>query len=372
MNKTILSIVGLLSFSVLSYASSGANSWANTQKQLKEPQLCDIRQNPNLCECHAPSKSQISNAFSLTLAVGQKIKALEESEKKAGRDLKVVVIERAGSSLENFLSYSDYNSKGQIQNFKQFLDEMIVQSSIDSSIGHVALNWRQMLKRETPQRPLQYSHIALAFKNHPKSDQNLGFWQINQLLYNCTDGHSSVFQTGMTSFFLDDMKNYKARILVLPQEVQDRLEDLVLHHKEQYQFLSPHYNAASLYNDLRQQNSNSWVLEMIAAAMAEPGAVQNREQAVNYLTQTGYMGTKVRPKGVYSLIGLAAPFLPKTVCLSAQPAASAYALAEVVTPLSVDEYLKRRGALTSLSDVSIRSLPENTKSQKKVKCDRVE
>jgi hypothetical protein len=50
----------------------------------------------------------------------------------------------------------------------------------------------------------------------------------------------------------------------------------------------PSYNMLAYAFSTRYQNSNQWVLEMVAAASAAPGEVETREEAQRWLRQAGF------------------------------------------------------------------------------------
>jgi hypothetical protein len=56
----------------------------------------------------------------------------------------------------------------------------------------------------------------------------------------------------------------------------------------------PQYNMVSYPWATKYQNSNQWLLEVLAAAWAPPGTVFNRQQAQAWLKQSGYQPTLLR------------------------------------------------------------------------------
>lgn len=135
---------------------------------------------------------------------------------------------------------------------------------------------------------LRYSHAAFAVREHAK-----GSWLVTHMLNQCGSAQSALFDEGLGNFFLDDPFAYEA-IVVLPSDaVQQRLlgalrSDLpVLLYTADYSMIA---NARSA----RYQNSNQWLLELVAGALAREGEVRDRVAAQHWLRDAGYAPSEVR------------------------------------------------------------------------------
>ena len=99
-------------------------------------------------------------------------------------------------------------------------------------------------------------------------------------------------------------------------------------------------------DDLDQQNSNQWVLEVLAAALKPEGVVRDRAAAQKVLAETQFLPTKVTPTGLYRLITL--PFLgnlmPGTVCMKRQKYFNE-GFGEIISVLSIEKYMRRNQLL---------------------------
>jgi len=134
---------------------------------------------------------------------------------------------------------------------------------------------------------LRYSHAAFARREHPK-----GRWLVTHLLNHCGSAASELFDEGLGNFFLDDPYEYEALVVVPSPDVQERLAALLatplpaaLH--------VPHYSMIAHPESPRYENSNQWLLEVVAAGMAQlqqPG----RAQLQRWLRETGYTGSQLR------------------------------------------------------------------------------
>lgn len=132
---------------------------------------------------------------------------------------------------------------------------------------------------------LKYSHLGIVWRDHPR-----GRWQVVHELNECQTAISGLFDEGLGGFFLDDMIRYEALILIPNPELQQRLAQVLasgqaaaLHHRD--------YNLVAYPFATRYQNSNQWVLEVIAAAMAPERRPITREQAQAWLKFAGFTPT---------------------------------------------------------------------------------
>lgn len=158
--------------------------------------------------------------------------------------------------------------------------------ALEASGAQIALVGR--VGRDMSKHGLRYSHMAFALRDHPK-----GRWYLTHMLNQCGTGESSLYDEGLGNFFLDDVFEFEALIVTPSPAIQARLLavaatllPLQLHQKS-YSLIAHPYAT-------RHQNSNQWVLEQIAAAMAMPGEVTGRPQAQRVLHEMGYAGSDIR------------------------------------------------------------------------------
>lgn len=143
---------------------------------------------------------------------------------------------------------------------------------------------------------LHYSHLAFAVKNYPGA---AGKWTIIHLLNECNSPYSSLYKQGLMNFFMDDLFTLDYQISIPNQEMQTKLfqalQAKTLHtlHNKQYSMLA--YPFSTKY-----QNSNQWVLEMIAASLS-PTPVTSRALAQKYLLKTGYKPSVIKINGLSRL-----------------------------------------------------------------------
>ncbi len=158
--------------------------------------------------------------------------------------------------------------------------------ALDASGAQVALVGR--VGRDMSKHGLRYSHMAFALRDHPK-----GRWFLTHMLNECGTGESSLYDEGLGNFFLDDVFAFEAIIVTPTPELQARLRAVAATplplnlHQKSYSLIAHPYST-------RHQNSNQWVLEQIAAAMAPAGAVAGRMDAQRLLRERGFEPSEIR------------------------------------------------------------------------------
>lgn len=325
----------------------------------KQPGLC--YKPVKKCRMRELSAAEIDTAAAMADEVAFQLKQLEQLEKKEGRDFKVALIGRAGTDLGKFQVLKDYDQNRNPMTIEQLvsvIDDEVAKTRRSTNIHDVApsgASKRDIVKKWMDKsRSMEFSHVGIALKNHSKSDKNY-HWQVMHLLWTCqkdlargvTEGDKSyIWEEGLGAVFADDMKDYKAQILIPQQQIQDRIENFLLKSEVGAQWHNSKYNAAALANDLDQQNSNQWVLEVLAAALKPENQINDRAGAQLILRETGYMETKVTPTGLYKLIKLPIirNFLPGTICMKRQPHFRD-GFGQIISVLSIEEYMRRNQLL---------------------------
>jgi len=158
--------------------------------------------------------------------------------------------------------------------------------ALDASGAQVALVGR--VGRDMSKHGLRYSHMAFALRDHPK-----GRWFLTHMLNQCGTAESSLYDEGLGNFFLDDVFEFEAIVIVPTPALQSQLLAVAgtrlpqILHEKNYSLIAHPYSA-------RHQNSNQWVLEQIAAAMAPADGMQGRAQAHRVLRERGYVPDGIR------------------------------------------------------------------------------
>lgn len=137
-------------------------------------------------------------------------------------------------------------------------------------------------------RGIKYTHAGLLLRDHAK-----GKWIFTHLLNKCGSPSSEIFDEGLVNFFLDDPHKYEALVLVPDKILQDRLAEVLKSNMPRQLHQSTY---SILANPFRTefQNSNGWVLEMVATAQADRGRVNSRTEAQKVLKRMGYKPALMR------------------------------------------------------------------------------
>lgn len=163
---------------------------------------------------------------------------------------------------------------------------LATRNALEASGAELALVGR--VGRDMSKHGLRYSHMAFALRDHPK-----GRWFLTHMLNECGTAMSTLYDEGLGNFFLDDVFDFEAIVIVPSLALQQRLLavqasplSLMLHEKSYSLIAHPFVT--------RHQNSNQWVLEQIAAALAPPGQVAGRGDAQRWLRANGYAPSHIR------------------------------------------------------------------------------
>lgn len=152
--------------------------------------------------------------------------------------------------------------------------------ALDASGASVALVSRA--GQDLSRYGLRYSHMGVAVRDHPA-----GRWSVVHVLNDCGTADSGLYVEGMGNFFLTDLFRHETQIVVPGPAAQERLARLFAT-RTPVRLHEPRYNMLSYVYSTRYQNSNQWVLESLAAALAPNGQVETRQEAQKWLLSIGY------------------------------------------------------------------------------------
>jgi len=129
---------------------------------------------------------------------------------------------------------------------------------------------------------VRYSHFGLAYRDN-------GRWRVVHKLNQCGTAHAAVYRQGLGEFFLDDLYEYEAAVVIPTPEIQARLLPVLRDNARLAQLNTPAYSMVAYPWAQTYQQSNQWALETFAMAQ-EPAAV-SRERAQAWLKLQGYTPT---------------------------------------------------------------------------------
>jgi hypothetical protein len=157
---------------------------------------------------------------------------------------------------------------------------------------------------------IRYSHAGVSLR---ASDN--GPWSVRQLYFACAEGRPRLFDQGLPGFVLgtDDPALGYLSIVLLPPDAagpERALERSALDKPLALRLLAGRYSANAYAFDLRYQNCNQWVAELLASAWGEIDlqADAPRSRAQQWLASAGYEPTTVEVRS-HALM-FAALFIP--------------------------------------------------------------
>ena len=153
-------------------------------------------------------------------------------------------------------------------------------AALDASGAQVALVSRA--GQDLSKYGLRYSHMGIVVRDHPA-----GRWTVVHALNDCGTAVSGLYNEGMGNFFLTDLYRLEAQLVIPGHETQAKLAKLVAT-RTPLRLHEPRYNMLSYVYSTQYQNSNQWVLETIAAALAPGGQVETRAEAQSWLRSRGF------------------------------------------------------------------------------------
>ena len=185
---------------------------------------------------------------------------------------------------------------------------------------------------------LRYSHLGLAYREAPAGQNGVpGVWRVAHKLNHCGSAQAAVYRQGLGEFFLDDLFDYEAGVVVLSPEVQASLLPVLRDNQRLAQLHQPAYNMLAYPWAQRYQQSNQWAIETLAMAV-EPAAL-TRERAQAWLQLKAYEPTVLR-LGPVTRLGARAT--AANIAFDDHPSAKRFAdRIETVTVDSVFAWLQR-------------------------------
>ena len=161
-----------------------------------------------------------------------------------------------------------------------------VQAQLSRGTAAVAIVGR--IGMDLSEYKVTYTHAGIAFKAAGQP------WRIAHLLNGCGTATSDLWTEGLGNFFLDDLHSYDAVLMLPPPAVQQRLLQAVQSTTAVRALHNPAYSMVAYPFALKYQNSNEWVLEMVAAALSKDIAITSREQSQSWLKLAGYQPAEMR------------------------------------------------------------------------------
>ena len=188
---------------------------------------------------------------------------------------------------------------------------------------------------------LRHSHVAFLLR------EDDGQWRAVHLLNPCKTAESQLFREGVATFIGETSSHTDLRIGVPTPALRDTLKAMLTKPAIQARALhEARYSVVAYPFRTEYQNSNQWVLEVLAAAMAqlEDGTlIVNRTQVQSWLKQHDYQPSTLHI-GVAKRLG--ARFFVPNAAVTDHPASERISgNYSVVTVESVFDFLQRQKGL---------------------------
>ena len=143
---------------------------------------------------------------------------------------------------------------------------------LDESQASVALVARA--GQDLRQYHLRYSHLGIAQKDAQ------GRWIIMHELNECGTAKSGLFNEGLANFFMDDPFQYESLILIPQTQLQEKIL-ATLNSPIAKNLHFSQYNMLAFPFSTQYQNSNQWVLEVLATALSRQLSNENNANTIN-------------------------------------------------------------------------------------------
>lgn len=143
---------------------------------------------------------------------------------------------------------------------------------------------------------LQWSHLGFVYR-----DTGSGAWRVMHKLNHCGTDHAALYRQGLGEFFLDRPHRYDAAFVALKPELQQALLPLLADNARARSLNEGRYSMVAYPFATTYQQSNQWVLEMLALA-ADPG-IGSRRDAQAWIRRMGYQPTDLHLSALTRLGG---------------------------------------------------------------------
>ena len=227
---------------------------------------------------------------------------------------------------------------------KAFRLAIKTREALDASGAQVALIGR--VGQDLSKYNLRYSHMAFVWRDHPQ-----GRWMAVHELNKCGTAESALFIEGLANFFFDDMFAWDALIVTPSTELQAKIVAELAQTSALKNLHQPHYNMLAYPYSTKYQNSNQWVLEVLA------DAIQQSEQSSRATSQAWLKQADYKPNNLHimTLTRLGARMFKANVAFDDHPTGDRImGKIEVVTVESVANFLQKIDPQTTVQTLTLK------------------
>jgi hypothetical protein len=133
---------------------------------------------------------------------------------------------------------------------------------------------------------LRYSHLAFAYR---VNDGERSVWRVAHKLNQCGTDRAELYRQGLGELFLDRPDRYEASFVVLTPQVQSRLLPWLSDNAQLVRWHEPRYSLVAYAWGRTYQQTNQWLIEVLAAAMSKNA--HDRSDAQRWLQSNGFTPT---------------------------------------------------------------------------------
>lgn len=230
---------------------------------------------------------------------------------------------------------------------KAFQLAVKTRNALDATGDQVALVAR--VGQDLSQYNLHFSHMAFVWRDHPQ-----GRWLVIHELNQCGTAESALYNEGLANFFFDDMFAWDALIITPSPELQAKIIERLKNPQQLESMHQARYNMLAYPFSTQYQNSNQWVLEILADAMRNAQQAE-RVQSQIWLKQNGYKPSILH---IFALQRLAGRMFKANVAFDGHPNADRFAgKIAVVSVDSVADFMQQRDIKSSRQILSLQQYP---------------
>lgn len=226
---------------------------------------------------------------------------------------------------------------------KAFQLAIKTREALDASGAQVALVGR--VGQDLSKYHLRYSHMAFVWRDHPQ-----GRWLAVHELNQCGTAKSALYNEGLANFFYDDMFAWDALIITPSPKLQVQIVAQLQNTNTLQSLHQPNYNMVAYPFSTQYQNSNQWVLEVLANAMSSTPQA-NRYINQQWLKQAGYAPSMLR---IHTIQRLAGRMFKANIAFDDHPNNQRFAgNIEVATVESVANFIRQRDSQSAAKELKL-------------------
>ena len=211
-----------------------------------------------------------------------------------------------------------------------------------------------------------YTHAGLVYRHHPD-----GEWTVVHLLNICNE-ESGVFAESLLKFYLDDPFEYRTVIAIPAPALQQALHNLIVDKNVAAAYRNHSvYSSISYPYTLERQNSNEYILDTLAGALAlmDGKTLLTRQEAKDYFltAHRDDFEPEILKTGFFESIGASMGFGPGNATLSDHTSAERRAgRFEFVSVGAITQFMDNLGLLQTAEELALPDISQakDTRKQK--------